>query len=81
VRGEILIDPYGEVRPCSHLERYSYGNVKDRSVKEIWESVERRKLVDKVRTDMFPVCAKCCQHASNLTAAQKAKMLMKGLRG
>ena len=81
VRGEILIDPYGEVRPCSHLELYSYGNVKERPVSEIWQGMRRRKLVDQVRRDLFPVCAKCCQHASNLTARQKAQMLIKGLRG
>jgi hypothetical protein len=50
-------------------------------VSEIWQGVRRRKLVDQVRRDLFPVCAKCCQHASNLTARQKAQMLIKGLRG
>jgi radical SAM protein with 4Fe4S-binding SPASM domain len=81
VEGEILIDPYGEVRPCSHLEQYSYGNVKDTPVAEIWRGMKRRKLLDTVRTDMFPVCDKCCQHRSNLTVWQKGSMILKGLSG
>jgi len=77
VEGEIFIDPYGAVRPCSHLEGYSYGNVKDVPVAEIWAGIRRRKLVDKVRTDMFPICDKCCQHAQNLSFWQKGKMMLK----
>ncbi len=78
VEGEILIDPYGHVRPCSHLEAYSYGNVKETPVREIWAGIQRRKLVEKVRTDMFPICDKCCQHAQNLSFRQKAMMMLKG---
>lgn len=81
VEGEILIDPYGDVRPCSHLENYSYGNVREQSVREIWEGVKRQKLVDTVRRDMFPICDKCCQHAQNLSFGQKARMMLKGLTG
>lgn len=80
VEGEILIDPYGHVRPCSHLETYSYGNVREQSVREIWTGARRRRLLEKVRRDMFPICDKCCQHASNLTFWQKGTMLLKALR-
>lgn len=80
VEGEILIDPYGNVRPCSHLEAYSYGNVREMSVREIWSGAARRRMLDKVRRDMFPICDKCCQHASNLTFWQKGTMLLKALR-
>jgi radical SAM protein with 4Fe4S-binding SPASM domain len=79
LRGEIFIDPYGDVRPCSHLESYSYGNVREQPVGEIWRGARRRKLVDRVRRELFPVCARCCQHASNLTFRQKAAMLRRGL--
>jgi radical SAM protein with 4Fe4S-binding SPASM domain len=79
VEGEILIDPYGDVRPCSHLEGYSYGNVKEKSVKEIWEGAKRRKLVDKVRRDMFPICERCCQHSQNLTLSQKGRLMLRSL--
>jgi radical SAM protein with 4Fe4S-binding SPASM domain len=81
VEGEILIDPYGDVRPCSHLEAYSYGNVRETPVAEIWRGARRKKLLEKVRADMFPVCDKCCQHRSNLTVWQKGVMMMKGLTG
>lgn len=81
VRGEIFIDPYGEVRPCSHLERYSYGNVRERPVAEIWRGARRRRLVEAVRREMFPVCARCCQHASNLTFGQKAALTWRSLAG
>lgn len=77
VEGEILIDPYGFVRPCSHLEAYDYGNVRDQSIREIWNGVQRRKMVDKVRADMFPICDKCCQHGQNLSLGQKARMILK----
>ncbi len=76
VEGEILIDPYGFVRPCSHLEAYDYGNVRDQTIEAIWTGVKRRKLVDKVRADMFPICDKCCQHGQNLSFAQKARMIL-----
>jgi radical SAM protein with 4Fe4S-binding SPASM domain len=81
VEGEILIDPYGDVRPCSHLENYSYGNVREQPVRAIWEGAKRRKLVEKVRADMFPICDKCCQHAQNLSFGQKARMMWKGIAG
>jgi radical SAM protein with 4Fe4S-binding SPASM domain len=79
VRGEIMIDPYGDVRPCSHLEAYSYGNVREKTVREIWSGIERRRLVEKVRRDMFPICDKCCQHGQNLTLWQKGMMMARGL--
>ncbi|TPW11483.1 MAG: hypothetical protein FD129_1648 [bacterium] len=77
VEGEILIDPYGFVRPCSHLEAYDYGNVRDQSVRDIWNGVKRKRMLDKVRTDMFPICDKCCQHGQNLSLGQKARMILK----
>lgn|GEM_PF-2156426 len=77
VEGEILIDPYGFVRPCSHLEAYDYGNVRDQSIREIWNGMKRRKMVEKVRADMFPICDKCCQHGQNLSLGQKARMILK----
>jgi radical SAM protein with 4Fe4S-binding SPASM domain len=81
VEGEILIDPYGDVRPCSHLENYSYGNVRELPVRDIWAGAKRRKLVERVRGDMFPICDKCCQHAQNLSFGQKARMIWKGMAG
>lgn len=79
VEGEILIDPYGDVRPCSHLEAYSYGNVREQPIREIWRGEKRRRLREKVRRDMFPICDKCCQHSSNLTFWQKGKILLQAL--
>lgn len=79
VEGEILIDPYGDVRPCSHLESYSYGNVRETPIREIWTGMKRRRLLDRVRTDMFPICDKCCQHTSNLTLWQKGKMMLRAM--
>ena len=78
VRSEILIDPYGEVHPCSHLDGYSYGNVREQTVREIWEGERRKRLVNRVRRELFPVCRKCCQHQSNFTPLQKVQMLLRG---
>ena len=60
---ELQVDPYGEVMPCSHLGGYSYGNVKESTVAEIWNGPRLRRLLDEMGDrGLFPVCAKCCQH-------------------
>lgn len=81
VEAEILIDPYGDVRPCGHLENYSYGNIRHESLRQIWNGERRRRMTDAVRRDMFPVCDKCCQHAQNLTFWQKGRMMLRSLGG
>jgi len=76
LRGQIMIDPYGEVYPCSHLDEYSYGNVKNLPVAEIWSGIRRKAMLDRVNAELYPICAKCCHHSSNFTVTQKARMVL-----
>lgn len=64
----IVISPYGEVFPCINLSMIGcvLGNIKEKSLKEIWNSHEyinfRKKLK---KSKLFPLCSKCC-HINNL---------------
>jgi MoaA/NifB/PqqE/SkfB family radical SAM enzyme len=53
--------PDGEVRPCLNIS-YSYGNVKTRGFKELWngtEAVRYRSLLRKQH--LFPACIRCTE--------------------
>jgi radical SAM protein with 4Fe4S-binding SPASM domain len=53
--------PTGEAYPCCHSEmKYSVGNCKDNSLKEIWNSIEQRQLrKDMVTETPNPACGRC----------------------
>jgi len=55
------IFPDGEVRPCLNSS-YSFGNIKNKSFKEIWNSqkaLEFRRLLK--RHKIFPACVRCTE--------------------
>jgi radical SAM protein with 4Fe4S-binding SPASM domain len=53
--------PDGEVRPCLNCT-YSYGNIKDAPMAEIWNSPEALKYRRILRENKtFPVCARCTE--------------------
>ena len=77
IRGEIQIDPYGNVTPCSHLGGYSYGNVLNSSIRDLWNGEKRERLRQELKKGLLPVCPNCCQHSNNWTPAQKIGMRLK----
>lgn len=59
VSNHFLIDPWGYVFPCENLYEYGYGNCRTESVKEIWESPNRRILRQHVRKGDLQACHDC----------------------
>ncbi|MDD5331725.1 MAG: radical SAM protein [Candidatus Nanoarchaeia archaeon] len=58
--GSLLVDSYGEIFPCTML-RDSAGNVKDKKIKQIWNSQNMkntRKLFNGKKLNS--VCTRCC---------------------
>ena len=56
----ILINPYGDVIPCSNLDRYIFGNVLNESIVNIWKNPAHRELTDHLEKRFFPICDYCC---------------------
>jgi MoaA/NifB/PqqE/SkfB family radical SAM enzyme len=54
------INPDGEVNPCFHILN-KMGNLKDKSLEEIWNSKEYCKLrMDLANNNLTPMCENCC---------------------
>ncbi len=68
----VAVDAWGNVTPCSGM-RYNLGNIREKSLKEIWESDEARKIRDPARQEPQPWggktlgCYGCKSHAYHLT--------------
>jgi AdoMet-dependent heme synthase len=54
----LAIDPYGNVVPCLQT-RFNAGNVRSKSLKEIWESSPVWKQVGNLTLGELPVCRTC----------------------
>lgn len=69
-----LITPHGlYICPLYRGKKeYLYGNINNRSLKDVWQSNERKNLIDKINpyTDCLP---KCSRHLSNLEIFQISK--------
>ena len=54
------INPDGEVNPCFYILN-KIGNLKDKSLEEIWNSEEYKKLrMDLANNNLAPICENCC---------------------
>jgi MoaA/NifB/PqqE/SkfB family radical SAM enzyme len=60
--GDFLqVSPRGRVHLCPMLTGCGTGSVRDRSMKEIWESAEARQLIDGIQKLFpLPICPHCC---------------------
>jgi radical SAM protein with 4Fe4S-binding SPASM domain len=56
----ILINPYGDVIPCSNLDRYIFGNVLNENIMNIWKNSAHRELTNHLEKRFFPICDYCC---------------------
>ncbi len=55
-----FIDSDGEVYPCQYLY-LKMGNVKEKSLDEIWSSGEYRRFRAFIREGLTPACSRCCK--------------------
>ena len=68
----LAVDAWGNVTPCSGM-RYRLGNIKDKSLKQIWESKEARQFRNPARHEPQPWDGKslgrygCKSHAYHIT--------------
>jgi len=49
----------GSMYPCAGFQGYLLGNVKERSIRDIWESGERVAFLRSIRNSSFPACLRC----------------------
>jgi radical SAM protein with 4Fe4S-binding SPASM domain len=73
VKRRILVNPWGEVFPCAHLN-YIFGSLKNNSLEEILTSETYTSLVQFLENNLFPVCNHCCNYPHNLTQLQLFKL-------
>lgn len=72
----IMILPDGSTTICGHLTKYSMGSVLESSLKDIWKSPERKRLMDQLRQQLFPVCKNCTFFSNTLTPGQLLNIAM-----
>lgn len=51
--------PDGRVSSCKHFPEFSVGNLRDASVKELWNSSDMNKIRNVLREKNMAVCSKC----------------------
>jgi len=76
-RNFMMLDPYGNVFPCTNLDSYILGCVRHEKLAEIWKGKKYEKLRKKLSKNLFPVCAFCCHCADNFTVVQLAKVILR----
>lgn len=55
----ICIADNGNVHPCAGWQDYTVGNIKDTSLREIWDNSEKVDYLRKLKKRAFPKCLKC----------------------
>ncbi len=71
----LSMSPVGEIFPCVSLKN-KLGNIYEQTLKEIWESKERKKLAKSLIWSNTHNCSMCknrsfCQHCLAISAAEK----------
>lgn len=57
----VELDANGDMSPCRDYHDYVVGNVKDRTITELWNSPPYRKFRSSLHRDgLMPVCTRCC---------------------
>ena len=75
-RNFMMIDPYGNVFPCTNLDSYIVGNVRDEGLSEIWRGKGYQSLRKRLSRSLFPLCANCCHCADNLSLMQLIRIVL-----
>lgn len=55
----VVIDPYGNVLPCSNLDRFIYGNIRNNALAEILGGSNRKGFLKRIAKRFFPACKSC----------------------
>ncbi|MGD9492356.1 MAG: radical SAM/SPASM domain-containing protein [Bacteroidales bacterium] len=55
----ICISESGDVYPCAGWQDYVVGNIKDNSLKDIWENSKKVQYLRNLRNQDFPKCIEC----------------------
>ena len=76
-RNFMMIDPYGNIFPCTNLDGYFLGNIRELRLREIWRGEKYRILREKLSKKLLPVCRYCCHCSDNLTLGQLVKIIFK----
>lgn len=74
-RSFLMIDPYGNVFPCTNLDSYRVGNVRSEKLADIWSGEKYGRLREKLSRRLLPLCASCCHCADNLSFAQLVRIV------
>lgn len=57
----VELDANGDMSPCRDYHDYVVGNVKERTITELWNSESYKRFRQSVHTDgLMPVCTRCC---------------------
>lgn len=76
-RNFMMIDPYGNVFPCTSLDGSIMGNIRNESVINIWQGKSYRNLRKTLDKNLLPVCHNCCHLADNLSVGQLVKIALR----
>jgi radical SAM protein with 4Fe4S-binding SPASM domain len=77
-RNFMMIDPYGNVFPCTNLDNHFTGNIKNESLINIWHGNKYDTLRKNLSQNLLPLCKSCCHLVDNLTLLQLAKIILTG---
>ncbi len=55
----LLINPFGDLIPCSNIDDLPFGNLRRNSIEEIWNGDKRSEFTRELKQRFFPVCASC----------------------
>lgn len=76
-RNFMMINPYGDVYPCTNLDGYVIGSIRDQKLSNIWNGKKYDALRKNLSQHLLPICAHCCHCADNLTLAQLVNIIMR----
>jgi radical SAM protein with 4Fe4S-binding SPASM domain len=77
-RHELIVEPDGRVITCANVDAFTIGNVRENSLREIWESERRRELTKALRGKDAPaICVTCCNFRTNLTLGTNVRAAMR----
>ena len=74
-RNFVMLNPYGNVFPCTNLDSYKVGNVRSQSLSAIWKGEKYEGLREKLSRRLFPLCAYCCHLGDNLSFGQLVRIM------
>ncbi len=64
----LLINPFGDLIPCSNIDDLPFGNLRKNSLEEIWHGDKRSEFTRELKQRFFPVCTSCANFS--MTPAQ-----------